>query len=153
MGKEALRPGYVELRMIPPCPARRNKTKPRDCSRGQAEGGNQGHERKRRRIKPAMPTRPVPSKPSVPGSGTVGGGFTGVDDVEKQVAKPPVVGLVPQAGPTRWIPIPVISVVLPAPLRTILIELKVPFAPFPVTSKQRVCPAMPPQVPAAMLPL
>src|SRR6476620_797485 len=73
------------------CVTTRN-AKPRDCSRGQGRRGNQSHERKRRRIKPAMPTSPVPSKPIVPGSGTVGGGFTGVDDVVKQVAKPPFVG-------------------------------------------------------------
>src|SRR5437667_11675903 len=60
---------------------------------GSGRRGNQNYETKRRRIKPAMPTSPVPSKPSVPGSGTVGG-VTGVEDVVKQVAKPPVVGSV-----------------------------------------------------------
>src|SRR5437660_3572334 len=32
----------------------------------------------RRRSNPAIPTRPVPRRPNVPGSGTVGGGVTGV---------------------------------------------------------------------------
>lgn len=119
---------------------------------GVRQKGKLSYERKRRRIKPAMPTSPVPSKPSVPGSGTVGGGFTGVDDVEKQVAKPPVVGSIPHAGPTRWIPRPVI--VAPEALVKIrLTEENVPLAPLPVVWKHRVSAFIPPHDPVPMVPV
>ena len=78
--------------------------------------------------------------------------MTGVEEVVKQVLNPFVL-LVPQAGPTVWMPMPVMDDRLLAPVRTRLMELNVPFAPFPVTSKQRVWPAMPPQVPAPIDPL
>ena len=114
----------------------RQKSKTPGLLPGSGRRGKYIYESNRRRSIPAIPTNPVPSNPSVPGSGTVGGGVLGVDEVVKQVLKAPFAP-VPQAGPTRWIPIPVMDDTLVVPVKTRLTELNVPFAPCPVVWKHR----------------
>lgn len=62
-----------------------------------------------------MPTNPVPSKPSVPGSGTVGGGPPG-PVVAKQVAG--LLTVPPHTIPITCTPLTVIPVEISALVRT-----------------------------------
>lgn len=83
-----------------------------------------------------MPTRPVPRRPSVPGSGTGGGVLTGVPDCEKFVTKfPPLPFTQPQFP---WLFCAVADVpqtsnwTLYGPLPVVPVKFRVRVKPFPV---------------------
>src|SRR5436190_14757560 len=92
---------------------------------------------KRRRSNPAMPTRPVPRRPNVTGSGTVGGGVivVGLPDCEKFVTKFP-----PRPFTQPWFPCLLSAVAdvlqtsnwtLKGPLPALPVKLRVRVKPFP----------------------
>ena len=89
---------------------------------------------KRRRTVDTMPTKPVPRKINVLGSGTALIG----DELAKQV------GEVPQAAPATCSPRSLMTVDVPMPVRSNVRELTVAL---PVVSKQRLSAVMPPQAP------
>jgi hypothetical protein len=96
--------------------------------------GRPYYEKKRRRAKPARLTRPVPSKPNVPGSGTV---VPGVVEAKQ-------VGELPQKAPATWMFPVVIPLEVSALLRTKNNEVVVAL---PVVSRQIVCFPIPPHAP------
>lgn len=121
------------------------KEETRDCSRvpkrGEGRDVNAIQRLKRRRAKPTMPIRPVPSKPRVLGSGTT----VDVDDVVKHV------GLVPQAVLATWRLTSVTSDMLdPVRVAPVSSRVREDSVALPVVSKQSAseCPN-PPQAPDA----